>query len=197
MQTSFMHPPFGFALFFLRSVAPASVKTTDIYWGAIPFVCIQVDHGRHVDRFPAVGDLRPRQESEGRSLDTVEIDIPSSSDYGGGYGGYGYGAPPPSGLDTPETAPPPKVPGQRPPTRFMEMLKENRRTSNRRVRLIPDSLPAEFTFYSATEQVQGHAKAGKKTEATGLRFLVSPRERQVAPLRTADCRLLFQRLVFR
>jgi TRAP-type mannitol/chloroaromatic compound transport system permease large subunit len=32
MQTSFMHPPFGFALFYLRSVAPASVKTTDIYW---------------------------------------------------------------------------------------------------------------------------------------------------------------------
>jgi len=42
MQTSFLHPPFGFALFFLRSVAPASVKTTDIYWGAIPFVCIQL-----------------------------------------------------------------------------------------------------------------------------------------------------------
>ncbi|OQW90086.1 MAG: C4-dicarboxylate ABC transporter [Rhodoferax ferrireducens] len=42
MQTSFMHPPFGFALFFLRSVAPPEVKTTDIYWGAIPFVIIQV-----------------------------------------------------------------------------------------------------------------------------------------------------------
>ena len=42
MQTSFMHPPFGFALFYLRSVAPPSVKTTDIYWGAIPFVCIQI-----------------------------------------------------------------------------------------------------------------------------------------------------------
>ena len=42
MQTSFLHPPFGFALFFLRSVAPASIKTSDIYWGAIPFVCIQV-----------------------------------------------------------------------------------------------------------------------------------------------------------
>ena len=42
MQTSFMHPPFGFALFYLRSVAPSSVKTTDIYWGAIPFVCIQI-----------------------------------------------------------------------------------------------------------------------------------------------------------
>src|SRR4051812_5678241 len=42
MQTSFLHPPFGFALFYLRSVAPKSVKTSDIYWGAIPFVCIQV-----------------------------------------------------------------------------------------------------------------------------------------------------------
>ncbi len=42
MQTSFMHPPFGFALFYLRSVAPASVRTTDIYWGAVPFVVIQL-----------------------------------------------------------------------------------------------------------------------------------------------------------
>ncbi len=42
MQTSFMHPPFGFALFYLRSVAPAAVKTSDIYWGAIPFVLIQI-----------------------------------------------------------------------------------------------------------------------------------------------------------
>jgi len=42
MQTSFMHPPFGFALFFLRSVAPPTVKTTQIYWGAVPFVLIQI-----------------------------------------------------------------------------------------------------------------------------------------------------------
>ncbi len=42
MQTSFMHPPFGFALFYLRSVAPKAVKTSDIYWGAVPFVIIQV-----------------------------------------------------------------------------------------------------------------------------------------------------------
>ncbi|MER3480875.1 MAG: C4-dicarboxylate ABC transporter [Meiothermus sp.] len=42
LQTSFMHPPFGFALFFLRSVAPPSLKTSDIYWGAVPFVVIQV-----------------------------------------------------------------------------------------------------------------------------------------------------------
>ena len=55
MQTSFMHPPFGFALFYLRSVAPAKdyldrltrkvtkgVTTAQIYWGAVPFVIIQV-----------------------------------------------------------------------------------------------------------------------------------------------------------
>jgi tripartite ATP-independent transporter DctM subunit len=42
MQTSFMHPPFGFALFYLRSVAPPQVRTTNIYWGAIPFVFLQV-----------------------------------------------------------------------------------------------------------------------------------------------------------
>ena len=42
MQTSFMHPPFGFALFYLRSVAPKEVRTADIYWGAVPFVAIQL-----------------------------------------------------------------------------------------------------------------------------------------------------------
>ena len=54
MQTSFMHPPFGFALFYLRSVAPREsyidrvsgkrmppVTTGEIYWGAVPFVVIQ------------------------------------------------------------------------------------------------------------------------------------------------------------
>ena len=42
MQTSFMHPPFGFALFYLRSIAPKEVKSSDIYWGAIPWVVLQV-----------------------------------------------------------------------------------------------------------------------------------------------------------
>jgi tripartite ATP-independent transporter DctM subunit len=52
MQTSFLHPPFGFALFYLRSVAPKSVKTSDIYWGAIPFVIIQVMMVAVVIAFP-------------------------------------------------------------------------------------------------------------------------------------------------
>ncbi|WP_024302004.1 TRAP transporter large permease subunit [Pseudogulbenkiania sp. MAI-1] len=42
MQTSFMHPPFGFALFYLRSVAPKEVQSRSIYLGAIPFVLIQL-----------------------------------------------------------------------------------------------------------------------------------------------------------
>jgi tripartite ATP-independent transporter DctM subunit len=42
IQTSFMHPPFGFALFYLRGIAPPSIKTSDIYWGAIPWVVLQV-----------------------------------------------------------------------------------------------------------------------------------------------------------
>jgi len=42
LQTSFLSPPFGFALFYLRSVAPKSVSTVDIYWGAVPFILIQL-----------------------------------------------------------------------------------------------------------------------------------------------------------
>jgi tripartite ATP-independent transporter DctM subunit len=42
LQTSFLTPPFGFALFYLRGVAPDSVKTSDIYRGVIPFIGIQV-----------------------------------------------------------------------------------------------------------------------------------------------------------
>lgn len=42
MQTSFMHPPFGFALFYLRGIAPKEVKSSDIYLGAIPWVMMQL-----------------------------------------------------------------------------------------------------------------------------------------------------------
>ncbi len=42
MQTSFMHPPFGFALFYLRGIAPKTVKSNDIYLGAIPWVLLQL-----------------------------------------------------------------------------------------------------------------------------------------------------------
>ena len=42
LQTSFLTPPFGFALFYLRGVAPVEVKTKDIYRGAIPFILLQL-----------------------------------------------------------------------------------------------------------------------------------------------------------
>ncbi|MEN9758981.1 MAG: hypothetical protein RL676_130, partial [Pseudomonadota bacterium] len=42
MQTSFMHPPFGFALFYLRGIAPKTIKSSDIYLGAIPWVGMQL-----------------------------------------------------------------------------------------------------------------------------------------------------------
>ncbi len=42
LQTSFLTPPFGFALFYLRGVAPASIRTTDIYRGVLPFILIQL-----------------------------------------------------------------------------------------------------------------------------------------------------------
>jgi Tripartite ATP-independent periplasmic transporter, DctM component len=42
IQTSFMHPPFGFALFYIRGIAPPTVKSSDIYLGAIPWVVLQV-----------------------------------------------------------------------------------------------------------------------------------------------------------
>jgi tripartite ATP-independent transporter DctM subunit len=42
LQTSFMHPPFGFALFYLRGVADKTVKSSDIYWGALPWVGMQL-----------------------------------------------------------------------------------------------------------------------------------------------------------
>jgi TRAP-type mannitol/chloroaromatic compound transport system permease large subunit len=67
MQTSFMHPPFGFALFYLRSVAPKDsyidrvsgkrmepITTGQIYWGAVPFVFIQVIMIGLVIAFPAM-----------------------------------------------------------------------------------------------------------------------------------------------
>jgi TRAP-type mannitol/chloroaromatic compound transport system permease large subunit len=69
MQTSFLHPPFGFALFFLRSVASEKVKTASIYWGAVPFVIIQLIMVGLIIAFPGLvsyGDAgaKPTQQQE-------------------------------------------------------------------------------------------------------------------------------------
>jgi tripartite ATP-independent transporter DctM subunit len=96
MQTSFMHPPFGFALFYLRSVAPkepykdkvtgimtAPVTTGEIYWGAIPFVVIQCIMVGLVIAFPR---MVMHYKSTAPTIDPskVEIVIPG---LGGGTGG--------------------------------------------------------------------------------------------------------------
>jgi TRAP-type mannitol/chloroaromatic compound transport system permease large subunit len=78
MQTSFMHPPFGFALFYLRSVAPKSIKTTDIYWGAVPFVLIQVVMVCLVIAFPQLVNVG-LDKTQKVDVDKVEINIQDDS----------------------------------------------------------------------------------------------------------------------
>lgn len=88
MQTSFMHPPFGFALFYLRSVAPkesyndrvtgkrmAPVTTGQIYWGAVPFVVIQVIMIGLVILFPS---MVMHYKGTGTAVDpsTIKIEVP-------------------------------------------------------------------------------------------------------------------------
>ena len=77
MQTSFMHPPFGFALFYLRSVAPPTVKTTQIYWGAVPFVIIQIIMVAIIIVFPQLVTMG-LDKQELIDTDKVEIVVPDS-----------------------------------------------------------------------------------------------------------------------
>jgi TRAP-type mannitol/chloroaromatic compound transport system permease large subunit len=87
MQTSFMHPPFGFALFYLRSVAPIKsyidrltkkeiqpVTTMQIYWGAVPFVLIQVVMVGLIIFFPGIvtGGLDKEEKVD---LDKVQMQM--------------------------------------------------------------------------------------------------------------------------
>jgi TRAP-type mannitol/chloroaromatic compound transport system permease large subunit len=93
MQTSFMHPPFGFALFYLRSVAPREpyvdrvtgkrtegITTGQIYWGAMPFVVIQVMMVLLVIFFPAMvmhyKGTGPKIDPNKVQIDIPQIDIP-------------------------------------------------------------------------------------------------------------------------
>ena len=59
LQTSFLTPPFGFALFYLRGVAPASVTTAQIYRGVIPFVLIQILGLAMLWAFPGIVTIVP------------------------------------------------------------------------------------------------------------------------------------------
>ncbi|MBN9040466.1 MAG: C4-dicarboxylate ABC transporter [Rhizobiales bacterium 62-47] len=88
MQTSFMHPPFGFALFYLRSVAPKDsyidrvtgkrmepVTTGQIYWGAVPFVIIQVVMVGLVILFPSMV-MHYKGAASNVDLNKVKIEVP-------------------------------------------------------------------------------------------------------------------------
>ncbi|MFD1882447.1 TRAP transporter large permease [Paracoccus pacificus] len=116
MQTSFMHPPFGFSLFYLRSVAPREryrdrvtgewmepVRTGQIYWGAVPFVIIQIVMIAVVMMFPG---LVMHYKGAPVDMSNVKIEVPS----GGGLGGFGgfeqLGAPNFGGGAAPGTATP-------------------------------------------------------------------------------------------
>ena len=91
MQTSFMHPPFGFALFYLRSVAPtddykdrvtgqvtAKVTTGQIYWGSVPFVLIQIVMVGLIIAFPNLvsGGLAKKAETD---ISNVKIENKAST----------------------------------------------------------------------------------------------------------------------
>ncbi|WP_312798269.1 TRAP transporter large permease subunit [Tianweitania sp.] len=120
MQTSFMHPPFGFALFFLRSVAARvpyldrvtgkkiqPITTGQIYWGAVPFVGIQLLMVALVIIFPGMV-MHYKGDAPVIDPNTIQIDIPGFGDQGGGMPSFevpSLGAPP--SFDTP-----PAIPGQ-------------------------------------------------------------------------------------
>ncbi|MXY15065.1 MAG: TRAP transporter large permease subunit, partial [Proteobacteria bacterium] len=59
LQTSFLTPPFGFALFYLRGVAPAEIRTKQIYRGVAPFIAIQVLTLLLLVQFPALATWLP------------------------------------------------------------------------------------------------------------------------------------------
>ena len=61
LQTSFLTPPFGFALFYLRGVAPDSIKTIDIYKGVIPFIFIQILMLLLLSIFPVIATWLPNK----------------------------------------------------------------------------------------------------------------------------------------
>ncbi len=63
LQTSFLTPPFGFALFYLRGVAPATIKTTQIYQGVMPFIVIQLIAMAMIAYWPNLATWLPAQLS--------------------------------------------------------------------------------------------------------------------------------------
>jgi TRAP-type mannitol/chloroaromatic compound transport system permease large subunit len=81
MQTSFMHPPFGFALFYLRSVTPREIPSSTIYWGSIPWVLLQLIMVGLVIAFPVlVTGLLDAPSTVDPNTVTIEIPAPDQQD---------------------------------------------------------------------------------------------------------------------
>ena len=108
MQTSFMHPPFGFALFYLRSVAPSlpfkdahsgkmtqPVTTGQIYWGAIPFVVIQLIMVALIIFFPAIVSYDKPVAGGDSGAPVIDIQQMLQDDASKSGGSSGAPAPPP------------------------------------------------------------------------------------------------------
>jgi TRAP-type mannitol/chloroaromatic compound transport system permease large subunit len=157
LQTSFMHPPFGFALFYLRSVAPREpyidkvtrrrmqpVTTGQIYWGAIPFVAIQVimvgltilfpgmvthykGSGMQIDPSKMQIQLPPGGATQPNFGPAPNFGAPAGPGAGnglnfgspppgqGGNAGPNFGSPPPAGGDAgPNFGSPPPAPSPAP-----------------------------------------------------------------------------------
>ena len=137
MQTSFMHPPFGFALFYLRSVAPAKeyldkvtgrkmapITTGQIYWGAVPFVIIQCIMVALVIVFPQMV-LVYKDDAPVVDPTKIEINIPSSD---------------PLAPDQPPPGEPGKDGAAAPPSAIRWRTRcSSRRTPTRRARDLQDA----------------------------------------------------------
>ena len=79
MQTSFMHPPFGFALFYLRGIAPKEVKSNDIYLGSIPWVILMLVMVAIVIVWPGLVTMW-LDKAQDIDLDKVNIQVESIDD---------------------------------------------------------------------------------------------------------------------
>ena len=123
MQTSFMHPPFGFALFYLRGIAPKSIKTSDIYWGAIPWVVLQLIMVAILIAFPGSSRTSSIPQTS-RNIDNFQVP-----------GGPG------SDLSTPPSSARPRLRKAAPPRR-LQLICPSRRAST-------ELLPGTFRRLSA------------------------------------------------
>jgi tripartite ATP-independent transporter DctM subunit len=135
MQTAFMHPPFGFSLFYLRSVAPkdpykdrvtgaitAPVKTSQIYWGAVPFVLIQVlmigltiafpgmvtrykDNAVHIDPATIQQEQQQNGDADQPNFGGGQPNFGAPAGASGGDSGPNFGGAPAGGAPAPDAAP--------------------------------------------------------------------------------------------